>query len=125
MISGSIAGRQPLPLHSVYAATKAFDQLFGEGVAAELRDYDIDVLVLEPGSTETEFASVAGELAHEGDSPELVVREALSALGYQPSVIFGWFNWVRANAVMRLIPRTIAAAAAGKVMEKQTPEDMR
>jgi len=125
VISGSIAGRQPLPLHSVYGATKAFDQLFGEGVAAELCDDDIDVLVLEPGSTETEFPSIAGELAREGDAPELVVREALSALGYQPSVIYGWFNWVRANAAMRLIPRTVAAIAAAKVMEKQTPEDMR
>jgi len=125
VICGSIAGRQPLPLHSVYGATKAFDQLFGEGIAAELRDSDIDVLVLEPGSTQTEFPSVAGELSHRGDPPELVVREALSALGYQPSVIYGWFNWVRANVVMRFIPRTLAAVAAGKVMEDQTPEDMR
>lgn len=125
VISGSVAGRQPLPLHSVYAATKAFDQLFGEGLAAELRARDIDVLVLEPGSTATEFPEVAGELAHPGDPPERVVAEALSALGYQPAVIYGWANWARANLAMRFIPRTVAAAAAAKVMESQTPEDMR
>jgi short-subunit dehydrogenase len=125
VITGSVAGRQPLPLHSVYGATKGFDQLFGEGVAAELREYDIDVLVLEPGSTDTEFPNVAGELAHPGDSPALVVREALGALGYQPTVIYGWLNWARAIVAMRLAPRPLAAAVAAKVMERQTPEHMR
>ena len=125
VITGSVSGRQPLPLHSVYGATKAFDQLFGEGLAAELREFDIDVLVLEPGSTETEFRNVAGELAHTGDSPELVVREALAALGYQPSVIYGWLNWARANLALRFVPRSVAAAVAAKIMERQTPADMR
>src|SRR5206468_425249 len=49
VITGSVAGRQPLPLHGVYAATKAFDLLFGEALAVELHEHGIDVLVLEPG----------------------------------------------------------------------------
>ena len=125
VITGSVAGRQPLPLHAVYSATKAFDQLFGEALSAELHAFGVDVLVLEPGSTETEFQAVAGELPHEGAAPDLVVREALEALQFQPSAIYGWFNWIRANAAQRLLPRTLTAAAAGRMMARQTPEGLR
>ena len=41
---------------------------------------------------------IAGELPHAGEPPEQVVATALDALGRQPSVISGWFNWLRANA---------------------------
>ena len=98
IFTGSVAGRQPLPLHGVYAATKAFDQLLGEALFVELRDTGIDVLVVEPGSTETEFHGVADEPPHPGESPEAVVDMALDALGRQPSVVSGWCNWLRANA---------------------------
>ena len=125
VVTGSVAGRQPLPLHGVYSATKAFDLLFGESLAIELQGEGIDVLVIEPGSTETEFQQVAGEIAHEGESPDDVVRVALDALGRQPSVVSGWFNWLRANAATRLLPRTVVAHIAHGVVAAQTPEDMR
>ena len=52
---GSAAGRQPIPLHAVYSATKAFDLFLGEALYVEMREQGIDVLVVEPGSTQTEF----------------------------------------------------------------------
>jgi short-subunit dehydrogenase len=109
VITGSAAGRQPLPLHGVYSATKAFDLLLGESLAVELRGRGIDVLVLEPGSTQTEFQQVAGEIAHAGEPPERVVKLAFEALGRQPAVMSGWFNWLRANIAARLLPRTLVA----------------
>ncbi len=125
IFSGSVAGRQPLPLHAVYAATKAFDAFLGEALWAELREVGVDVLVLEPGSTETEFQQVAGEIPHPGEPPELVVAVALGALGRQPSVVSGWWNWLRGNAGMRLLPRSLLALLAGRVMEQQTPPELR
>ncbi|MGH0029125.1 MAG: SDR family NAD(P)-dependent oxidoreductase [Myxococcota bacterium] len=125
VITGSVAGRQPLPLHGVYSATKAFDLLLGESLFVELREHGVDVVVLEPGSTATEFQEVAGEIAHEGEPPQDVVRVALEALGRQPSVVSGWFNWLRANLAGRLAPRPFVAYLARDVMEKQTPEEMR
>jgi short-subunit dehydrogenase len=125
IVVGSIAGHQPLPLHGVYAATKAFDQFFGEALWAELRGSGIDVLVLEPGSTATEFHDVAGEVPHPGAPPEAVVRTALDALGQQPSVIHGWFDWLRANAARRLLPRSLLALIAKDVVAQQTPPEMR
>jgi hypothetical protein len=125
IITGSVAGRQPLPLHGVYSATKAFDLLFGEALWVELRGQGIDVLVLEPGSTETEFQKLAGEIPHPGDSPGGVVRVALEALGRQPFVVCGWRNWLRANAAARLLPRPLVAHVARLLVAARTREEMR
>lgn len=124
IVSGSIAGRQPLPRHAIYAASKAFDLLFGEALWAELRGTGVDVLVLEPGPTESEFADVAGELREVGEPAGNVVMLAFDTLGQQPSVISGWYNWLRAN-VLRVAPRSIVALAAEQVILEQTPPAMR
>ncbi len=126
IIVGSVAGHQPLPLHAVYSATKGFNLLLGEALWGELRGSGVDVLVLEPGPVATEFQAVAGEVVGPGHGEPAadVVRVALDALGRKPSVISGWFNWVRANAV-RLAPRSAVALIAKKVIEGQTPADLR
>ena len=123
VVVGSVSGRQPLPLHAVYSATKAFDLLFGESLAVELREKGIDVLVLEPGSTETEFQQVAGHLPHRGESAAEVVATALEALGDQHAVIPGWWNWLRANVGSRLLPHRLLAYLARDVMRAQTPAE--
>jgi short-subunit dehydrogenase len=124
IFTGSVAGRQPLPLHGVYAATKAFDQLLGEALYVEQRRFGIDVLVIEPGPTETEFHGVANELPHAGESPDAVVETALEALGRQPSVVSGWYNWLRANLAQRIAPRSLVAHLAYEYTRRQTPEDL-
>jgi short-subunit dehydrogenase len=125
IFTGSTAGWQPLPLHALYAATKAFDNLLAEGLWGELRGSGVDVLALEPGPTETEFQVAAGELAHAGEPADKVVRVALRALGRQPSVVSGGYNWLRANVAGRILPRSLLALVAKQVMERQTPESMR
>jgi hypothetical protein len=125
VITGSVSGRQPLPLHSVYSATKAFDLHLGEALFVEMRDANVDVLVLEPGATQTEFGATAGQLEHSGHTPEEVVATAFEALGQQPSVIVGWFNWLRANGASRFAPRPLVAYLARHIMQLQTPTDMR
>jgi len=54
-----------------------------------------------------------------------VVEVALRALGRQPSVVSGGFNWLRANAAVRLLPRSLLSLIAKQVMARQTPEAMR
>lgn len=119
---GSVAGSQPLPLHSLYAATKAFDNLLGEALWAELRGTGVDVLSLLPGPTETEFQEIAREVPHSGQSAEEVVEAAFRAVGRQPSVISGWWNWLLANAAMRLTPRSFLSLAAKQVFGKWAPK---
>jgi short-subunit dehydrogenase len=121
---GSVAGRQPLPRHALYAATKAFDLLFGEALWTELRGTGVDVLVLEPGPTESEFRDVAGETREGGEPAANVVALAFDRLGRQPSVISGWFNWLRASS-SRVVPRSTVALLAEQVILRQTPPAMR
>lgn len=125
IFTGSVAGNQPLPLHALYSASKAFDNLLGEALWGELRGTGVDVLSLLPGATDTEFQAVAGEIPHPGESPEEVVATALEALGRQPSVISGWLNWLRSNLGNRLLPRSVVTLVAGRVVEGYTPPERR
>jgi short-subunit dehydrogenase len=81
------------------------------------------VLAVLPGPTATEFATVAGETREAGEPPERVVALSFERLGRQPSVISGWFNWVRAQAA-RLMPRSVLALVAQQVVAAQTPAEM-
>jgi short-subunit dehydrogenase len=128
IVVASVAGRQPVPLHSVYSATKAFDLIFGEALWVELRERGIDVLALQPGPVATEFEEVAGEARPDtnvDETPEDCVRHALAGLGKRPSVVSGtWMTWVRANA-NRFAPRAVVAFMAHDFMAGFTPPERR
>ncbi len=51
----SVAGHIPLPYFNVYAATKAYVYNFSLALWAELRKYNVHVLCVSPGPTETRF----------------------------------------------------------------------
>ncbi len=55
LITSSIAGIMPAPYMAVYAASKAFLRSFGEGIRQELKDRNVNVTVLMPGPTDTDF----------------------------------------------------------------------
>jgi short-subunit dehydrogenase len=123
IIVGSIAGSQPLPLHALYSGTKAFANLLGEALWGELQGSGVDCLAVLPGTTETEFQAVSGELPHAGESAESVVAKSLDALGRKPSLIPGVYNWLRGNAGVRLLPRSLLTLAARIVMGGRIPQD--
>ena len=54
ILSGGGATK-PMPNFSAYAASKAAVVRFGETIAEELRDYNIDVNMVAPGSMNTQF----------------------------------------------------------------------
>lgn len=124
LILASAAAFQPVPYITTYAATKAFDLYFAEGLAEEVRQYGVRVCALCPGSTETEFFKVAGQRNHtrrSPEAPEKVARVGLKALAAgKTSVISGFMNNVGAETV-RLVPRrTVARIAAGIFRPKGT-----
>ena len=96
----SIAGLIPLPHMSVYAATKAYVNSFGDGLRMELRDTGVTVTTLLPGPVDTEFGQVAsrGSGEPEWKTPdelsmpaEDVVYSALTAVAADKArVIPGW-----------------------------------
>ena len=81
----SVAGHQPLPWWTTYAASKAYVTSFSRGLASELRGSGVRVLTLMPGFTRTEFHK-HDELSRElipgpaWMTPEAVAESALSRL---------------------------------------------
>lgn len=123
IIVSSVAAYQPVPLHSAYAATKAFDLMLAEGLWVENRGSGVDVVAVSPGPTETEFQQVAGETAHPGAQPSDVVATAFKALGRKPSAIVGAGNRIQTFGT-RFAPRKVVARLAHSFMRRYTPKDL-
>lgn len=83
---GSEAGTAPMPLLSVYAATKAFVLSFSAALSDEMKDKNITITVLLPGATDTDFFHKAKQeetvVYKEKDlaSPEDVAKDGYDAL---------------------------------------------
>ena len=108
-----------------YNATKAYDLLFAEGLAEELRPYGVDVQALCPGSTLTEFHRVAGLDARQFGplkrlivaTPTAVVATSLRALGRRVTVIPGVLNKL-AVLTLRLMPRRVSTWLFGSMVDR-------
>jgi len=114
LILASTAAFQAVPYISTYAATKAFDLLFAEGLAEEMKPYGIRVCALCPGSTESEFHVVAGQekFMRKAETAEKVARTGLKALAAGKSyVISGLVNYFGAQGE-RLVPRRMVTRIA-------------
>jgi short-subunit dehydrogenase len=118
LILASTAAFQAVPYISTYAATKAFDLFFAEGLAEEMRPHGIRVCALCPGSTESEFHAVAGQqafTARNQETAEKVARIGLQALATGKSyVISGLGNYLGAHS-QRLVPRRMVTRVAAKM----------
>jgi uncharacterized protein len=118
LILASTAAFQAVPYISTYAATKAFDLLFAEGLAEEMRPYGIRVCALCPGSTESEFHQVAGQerfTAKNQETAGKVARTGLQALAAGKSyVISGLGNYLGAQS-QRMVSRRMVTRIAGKM----------
>jgi short-subunit dehydrogenase len=122
LIVASTASFQSVPYISTYAATKAFDLLFAEGLAEEMKPYGVRVCALCPGSTESEFAEVAGQ-AHiaatraNRETAEKVARTGLRALAAGKSyVISGLGNYLGVLG-QRLVSRRLVARVATRMFK--------
>jgi short-subunit dehydrogenase len=85
LITSSIAGTMPGPWMAVYAASKAFLRSFGQAIRQELKEDGVNVTVLMPGPTDTEFFERADMLdtkAAQGSKqdPAEVAEAAIQAL---------------------------------------------
>ena len=67
----SVAGFQPIPVQSVYAATKAFVLSFSEATSAELKGTGVTMTALCPGPVKTEFTE-AGGFRSESPGPSFI-----------------------------------------------------
>ena len=119
LILASTASFQAVPYISTYAATKAFDLLFAEGLAEEMKPYGIHVCALCPGSTESEFHVVSGQekFRRRTETAEKVARTGLQALAAGKSyVITGLGNYLGAQGE-RLVPRRFVTKIAASMFK--------
>ncbi len=120
LIVASVAGFQAVPYVSTYAATKAFDLRFAEGIAEEVRRYGVHVCALCPGSTSTEFRDVAGqpERTFRGaETAEKVARTGLRALAAGKSSVISGFKNTMSVEGQRLAPRSLVSRVAARMFE--------
>ena len=118
LILASTAAFQAVPYISTYAATKAFDLFFAEGLAEEMKPHGIRVCALCPGSTESEFHAVAGQekfTAKNQEPADKVARTGLQALAAGKSyVISGLGNYLGAHS-QRIVPRRVVTRIAANM----------
>lgn len=118
LLVGSVEGIMGFPNSSAYAGSKAFVQNFGESLWGELEAYNIDVLVLEPSSTDTEALDNQGvdrsKLAAIMSADE-VAQIGLDNLANGPVMVAGEENATMFAALAQM-PRRDALRMMGQTM---------
>jgi short-subunit dehydrogenase len=118
----STAAFQPIPLFSVYAATKSYVLSFSEALHNEARDHNVAVTCLCPGPTLTDFDKRAGAAAMAKLFEGAMDARTVAQIGWQalnagkPLVVAG-----RKNAIMafftRFAPIQMTATMARKFLD--------
>jgi short-subunit dehydrogenase len=123
LITGSIAGFIPGPLHATYNASKAFIDSFSYALRHEIQDSGVTVTCLMPGATDTPFFERAGledtalHKAASGVDPADVAKAGYDAmLRGDGSVVHGFMNKLQAAAA-GVTPQSIMAETHRKAAE--------
>ena len=129
LITSSVAGVMPAPYMAVYAATKAFDRFFAEGLRGELKEHGVTVTALEPGPVETNFFDRAGmqdTKAGQGkkSDPADVAKTAYEALmAGKDHVLPG--GMAKVMGMTEHLPDTAKAAIHGSMTKSQDDQGRR
>jgi short-subunit dehydrogenase len=120
----SIAGKRGIPARSEYSASKFAVQGFSEALRAELAKDDIDVIVVCPGLTQTNFSQnmleqkAKMQMDHmRGMTPEEVARATLRAIERGTHEVCLTFQGKLMVLVSRFLPRLADRIAKKKVRE--------
>lgn len=110
ILMSSLAGSQGSPKIATYAASKAFNMIFAEGLWNELKNSGVDVLATVAGAVATPgYLTAQSPKGAPGTlRPNQVVEEALNALGKGPTIIPGRMNRLARFFMVRLLPRKTA-----------------
>jgi uncharacterized protein len=120
----SVAAFQPGPLMAVYYATKAYVLSYSEALSEELADQGIQVSVLCPGPTRTEFFKRAGMVPNAwlnrfSLSAREVALEGYRGLMEGKTLIIPGFRNRLMVWLNRLLPRKAVVRTVRKMQEKR------
>ena len=128
---GSEASKVPMPLLSVYAATKAFVLSFSAALSEELKDSGVTVTVLLPGAADTDFfhkANAENTVTYreeELQTPEEVARDGYDALMSGESRIISGGKTKQHVYMANLMSDSANARNMKKKMEPSTSDEGR
>lgn len=112
----SIVGLRGVPHYGVYGAAKFAVAGFSESLRAEVAQYGIDVLLVCPGTTRTEFFDVLHQATsapklpiHHAVTSEYVAARILRAVKKGKHKIIPYFPAVVLDVLNRLCPRFVDA----------------
>jgi uncharacterized protein len=104
ILLSSIVAFQGTPFAAHYAATKAYVQTLGEGIALESKAFGVDVLVASPGPVASDFGNRANLRPGSEMQAAGIAREILQALGKTSTLLPGLLTKVLVGA-LRTVPR--------------------
>jgi uncharacterized protein len=118
VLMSSLAGTQGSPKIATYAASKAFNTIFAEGIWKELKKHGVDVIASCAGAITTPGYKNAQNVK---DAPgtldaKKVAEETLNALGKGPTTVPGLMNKMARFFMGRLFPRKLSIS----IMENNT-----
>ena len=121
LLMSSLSAFQGSAYISTYSASKAFNIVLAEGLWEEWRAGGVDVLACVAGAIRTpNFLASSpkhtGGIADATIAPEVVVTEALAALGHRPTVIPGRLNRLSSFVMRHLLSRQAAVRIMGNVL---------
>lgn len=122
ILVSSLAAFQPTPGMALYGATKGFELLLGEALAEEIKGKNVDITVLCPSATLTEFQTVAGGVPHDGMTAEFVADNALNCLGRKRIAIPGLWNKILGKA-NRFLPRNVVTWITARALGHYLPDE--
>jgi uncharacterized protein len=123
LITASVASEMPAPFEAVYGASKAFDLSFAEAIRNELKDTNITITALQPGTTNTNFFHRAHMEdtkvgAGEKDDPADVARDGFEALmAGKDHVVAGSLKNKFQTTMAQILPNSVVAEQHRKVAE--------
>jgi len=123
--TGSLAGLQAVPTLNLYAASKAMVNSFTRGLRYELKDTNISVSLLSPGSVRTGFVERAGmyhmqKMAEKFSmSPEEIAAIAVKGMFNEKKEIMPGFVNRFSAAMVKILPKSLIENLAGSAYKKK------
>lgn len=115
VLMSSMVSFQGVPYAAHYAATKAYVQTLGEGLAVELKPNGIDVLCASPGPVNSGFASRANMKMNMTLTPDQIAVPIIRVIGKKTTVLPGFLTKFLVYN-LRMTPRRMRTRVMGKVM---------
>ncbi|GAB3558728.1 SDR family NAD(P)-dependent oxidoreductase [Spirosoma fluminis] len=126
LMLGSIASIMPNPLMAVYGATKSFIYSFSEALRNEVKDTNVNITVLMPPATDTDFFNKAGasntvaqEQARSMPAADVAKAGYDALMKGKDKVVAGLSTKMQA-AAFRVLPDSMVSQAARAQMKDRT-----